>query len=127
MTKKKKRKKKPKLVRVMSRFLKSDWGPAWIGLAVVMLVVLFFAVKVGEMFLFWAFAVAVLVMIGIAVLVEKVNNSRAHRGSHTDSDSDPTDRFERRWESRETDSHDDHVTPDPPTYGPTTNLPDHFN
>lgn len=124
---KRKRKKKPKLVRVMSRFLKSDWGPAWIGLAVMMLVVLFFAIKVGEMFLFWASAVGMLVMIGMAVLVEKVNNSSAYRGSHKDSDHDSTDRFERRWESRETESLDEHVTPDPPTYGPTTNLPDHFN
>lgn len=128
MSRKRKRKKKPKLVRVLTRFFKSDLGPAWIGLAVVMLGALLLAIHLNAMFLFWAFAVGVLVVIVSVVLVVKVARPAVRASSGNDADYDPGIGPEPSWESFRTEHDYSKPAYEPPTYyGPTTNLPNHFN
>jgi hypothetical protein len=100
----------------MTKFLKSDLGPAWIGLAVVLLGALLFAIRLNAMFLFWAFVVGALVMIGSVVLVVKTARPSGRASSGNDAGSS--------WKPSEAE----HFPFDPgPSYGPNTNLPNHFN
>ncbi len=107
---------------MVRRFLKSDWAPVWIVLAVVLVVLFLFAYYVNAVILFWMFCLGAAVVIGTILLFLKLFappvTSRPAGEPEPELSSEPA---VESW-SFEPDS-----TPEPETYGPITNLPNSFN